>query len=364
MAIESEDGARWQAGRWVPMLCDQAGPFRPDALVIGVIHADAGEARPKRRLSQGVQDGRGRQVGKIDTRPGAGCRVATPRYQCQSPRAFRENTAVVGCIYTSADQPCQEMLGELDDAHIWFRDGLGRLEGVRKPRFIPANWNLNVIQKRLTGIVAEGKGALVGRIGDVGYVQVNSFQLKPKDFELLEAEFDKLEACKSLIFDVRMNTGGDENYALRLAGRFTDKRRHYTNRMVRDPTRPGIEFHEPIKHWFGPLPGRKPDARRVIVLQGPYCMSSTEGFLQMMRTLPNVTLVGLPSRGSSANPKPFELLPDLQLWISTWRNIDLEGNCTEGVGIKPKLTIDVPPATYANSDPTLDKALALLKDDG
>ncbi|MFB3066675.1 MAG: S41 family peptidase [Planctomycetota bacterium] len=255
------------------------------------------------------------------------------------------------------------MLRELDDPHIWFQDARG-LEAAAKPRFMPANWNQNVIRKRLTSVVAEWKPFLVGRIGDVGYVQVRNFQFKQNDLGLFEAEFAKLETCKSLIFDVRTNTGGDENYALRIAGRFTGKRRHYTNRMVRDPAQPGIEFHEPIKHWFGPLEGHKPDTRPVLVLQGPYCMSSTEGFLQMMRTLPNVTLVGLPSRGASANPQPFELLPGLQLWISTWRNIDLDGNCTEGVGIKPKVTVDVPAAHYADSDPTLDKALALLADDG
>ncbi|MFQ5844174.1 MAG: S41 family peptidase [Planctomycetota bacterium] len=191
----------------------------------------------------------------------------------------------------------------------------------------------------------------------MGYLQVRSFVMDAGRFEQVERALDGLATTDALILDVRMNGGGDENLARRIAGRFTDRRRRYARTQVRDPTRPGIAFREPTERWLEPLPGRKPDRRRVVVLQGPGCVSATEGFLLMARVLPTVTTVGLPSRGASGNPRPFPLLPHVQVWSSTWRSLTPEGACIEGVGLPPDVTVE---ADHRRDDPTLERAIALL----
>ena len=99
------------------------------------------------------------------------------------------------------------------------------------------------------------------------------------------------------------------------------------------------------------------DGRRVVVLQGPYCVSSTEGFLMMMRMLPNGTTMGQASRGASGNPAPFELLPGVKVWTSRWRSLTPDGACIEGEGLAPKILVE---GSHAKSDPTLERALAEL----
>ena len=51
-------------------------------------------------------------------------------------------------------------------------------------------------------------------------------------------------------------------------------------------------------------------------------MSSGEGFVKMLKALPNVTTVGQPTRGSSGNPKPFKL-PAVDVTVTYSRWVDL-----------------------------------------
>ena len=99
----------------------------------------------------------------------------------------------------------------------------------------------------------------------------------------------------------------------------------------------------------------------MIVLQGPGCVSSTEGFLQMMKVIPRATLVGRPSRGASANPGAFEILPGLPIMISRWRSLMLDGTCIEGVGVPPDVVVE-PAKDPAKRDAALEKALELLSE--
>jgi C-terminal processing protease CtpA/Prc len=81
----------------------------------------------------------------------------------------------------------------------------------------------------------------------------------------------------------------------------------------------------------------------------------------MMQALPSATLVGLPSRGASANPAAFEVVPGLALVSSRWRSLTLEDRCIEGAGVQPDVAVEAPPAAYLASDPTFERALALLE---
>ena len=110
-----------------------------------------------------------------------------------------------------------------------------------------------------------------------------------------------------------------------------------------------------------PRKGAAPDSRPVAVLQGPYCVSSCEGFLLMMRALPRVATVGLPSRGASGNPGPMDLLPGWQVHASRWQALTPEGKCFEGTGLEPHARVEAPAGSHERGDPTLDRAILLLK---
>jgi len=242
----------------------------------------------------------------------------------------------------------QNMLAPLDDVHLWIDTPLGRL-ATSTPRTDVRNWNLDALRKRVDK---------TGRIGDIGYLAIDSFE--QARFQGVEQKLDALlENARALILDVRWNGGGDERLARRIAARFTDEQVTYAMHEVRDATIPGTNGFGPrAVRRFGPLPGRRAWTKPVVVLQGPFCVSSTEGFLLMMKALKHVTTVGLRSRGASGNPRPFPLMPGYAVWIPTWRALTMDGKPIEGRGVEPDHRIQPTPA--AETDVTLEAALRLL----
>jgi hypothetical protein len=253
------------------------------------------------------------------------------------------------------------MLAELNDVHVNVETAQRRLP-TAQPDPRPLNMNLVAVAGALTERTAYEKNVvLAGRIGKgpdaVGYVAVGTFQLDEAGFAKVAAAIDALADTKALILDVRSNLGGEEMLGARIAGRFTKEPVVYAREVYRDPLAASTgAFTPPEDRTLRPVAPY--DGRRVAVLQGPCCVSSTEGFLAMMRALPNVTTIGQTSRGASGNPAPFEMIPGVKIWTSRWRSLTPDGACIEGKGLAPKVVVDAP---HDKSDPTLERALAELR---
>jgi len=82
----------------------------------------------------------------------------------------------------------------------------------------------------------------------------------------------------------------------------------------------------------------------------------------MMKCLPQVTTAGLPTRGSSGNPKPFTL-PGVPVTVvySRWVDMLPDGTPIEGRGVSPEILVDLPKEEYKNADPTWQRALKVLR---
>jgi C-terminal processing protease CtpA/Prc len=107
---------------------------------------------------------------------------------------------------------------------------------------------------------------------------------------------------------------------------------------------------------------KDPYIKPVVCLIGPGAVSSGEGFVQMIKCLPQVTTVGLPTRGASGNPRPYEVPgADVTVWFSRWVDLMPDGESFEGQGIEPDVKVDKPAADYDSRDPTLDQGLAILR---
>lgn len=247
----------------------------------------------------------------------------------------------------------REMLAPLKDLHVWIEAPGGPVYTVVGNPNQP-NWDGKAILARLSGAVLGKPPHFVGRIGDIGYVAIGAW--KKEGFGDLEAALDKLADARALILDVRANGGGDELLARRIAGRFATKPVVYGKAQARDPTLGGNGFLEPFPKQFDPA--GKGDARKVVVLQGPYCASSTEWFLLMMGALDNVTTVGLPSRGATGNPQPFALFPGVNVWVPTQRGLMPDGTLIEGRGIPPDEEVG---RGEEGKDAALERALEILR---
>ncbi len=71
--------------------------------------------------------------------------------------------------------------------------------------------------------------------------------------------------------------------------------------------------------------------------------------------------MGLPTRGASRNPGPIHVATGITVMSSRWEAALPDGTLIEGVGIAPDVLVDLPASAYANADPTLDKAIELLR---
>ena len=75
----------------------------------------------------------------------------------------------------------------------------------------------------------------------------------------------------------------------------------------------------------------------------------------MFAALPNVTLIGKPTRGSSGNPQPVALPNGVDVWFSRWMALTSDGIPIEDNGVQPDIEIG-----HGDGDPTFEKAVQEL----
>jgi hypothetical protein len=238
----------------------------------------------------------------------------------------------------------KDLLAALRDPHTWIRTSDGRLVYPWTER--PAgNYDFQAIAGTVSRLRRIDKH-LVGSIGDdIGYAAITSL-LEPMDPALDKALAELLDR-KGIVLDLRANGGGAEMAGMAIAARFADRPRLYALRRRRDGPAHG-DFGPARESWLRPA-GEKPFSGPVVVLIGPHCISSGEGFVQMLRVLPNVTTVGRATRGASGNPVFVDLPNGVSVAFSRWVNFLPDGTPTEGRGIPP----DVEVVHEGPGDPTL-----------
>lgn len=253
-----------------------------------------------------------------------------------------------------------KLLSAAEDLHlsVWVEDR--QLATAFRPL------RLNADSQRLSRLVPEwrevNRTVATGQFPDgPGYVLISTWGGTDADLAPALAALDGLRAAKArgVILDLRFNGGGDELQARSVAARFTGGRVAYARHRTRDPKAPG--GWSPVRTRM--LQGEPDAARRfsgrVAVLMGPRSMSSSEGFLLMMRAA-GARLFGERSAGSSGNPQRFALGGGVTVSVPSWEAQDTAGNLVEGRGIAPDETVVFEPA--AEGDAVLAAALKWLRE--
>ena len=170
----------------------------------------------------------------------------------------------------------------------------------------------------------------------------------------------QLEETRGLIIDVRLNGGGDERLAQRVAGRFATEPIVYAYSRIRNgPKHDDLSDLRPrTLEPCGPFPYTRP----VIVLIGQRAMSSNESFIAMMGELPQVTLMGDRTAGSSGNPQPIDPGADVQVRMPRWIDYRPDRKPLDEVGIEPDVRFEAERAAFAGDrDDLLKAALERLR---
>ena len=249
-----------------------------------------------------------------------------------------------------------QLLEVAHDAHIWLDADGDRLAGFR--RNVRPNADRELLKRIVPQFQSVNRVVATGRFSDgPAYLVIGSWAQKAaQDIEAAAKWIDGLSADDTLILDIRFNSGGSEGLAKKIAGRFVDQSVVYAGHRNRDATSPS-GFSRIKTRLLKPI---RPGFRgRTVVLMGPVNMSSCEAFLLMMKQVPQCTLMGEKSYGSSGNPKSVRLANGVTVFLPSWVALTPDGEPFEGKGISPDVHVEFP--DEPEDDPLINAALELLK---
>ena len=263
--------------------------------------------------------------------------------------AAADQTAFIGVI--------RQMLGRLHDMHVVIRDPNGRTLPTYDPQSF-VNWDRSVWQQYIArsgwtqGQTDWGHGVLEG----VPYVAIGSWgsnSIRSADFD---AAFERYRNAPGLIIDVRMNPGGDDSLAFEVAGRFARASVVFGYVQFRNGPMHS-SFEPPTARTLRPR-GPWQYGGQVLILIGRRCASSNESFIAAMGELPNVTLVGDRTAGSTGNPGSFPLAGGWSYTVSRWIEYTANRQPIEDVGLSPDVFVAAGAGDFGmGRDPVLEWAL-------
>lgn len=192
----------------------------------------------------------------------------------------------------------------------------------------------------------------------VGYIYYEKFS-EGIDNNDLDRVFSYFSNCKGLIIDVRQNSGGNATNSAKIASRFTEKK--ILTGYICHKTGPGHnDFSEPYAIYLEPAKGIRWQ-KKVAVLTNRHSYSATNDFVNHMRCLPNVTIVGDKTGGGSGMPFSSELPNGWTIRFSASPHFDKNMNHIEW-GIDPDVKVDINYKDEANGfDTIIEEARKLLK---
>lgn len=254
-----------------------------------------------------------------------------------------------------------DMLAELQDGHVNLYAAHDVARYTKWYEDYPENFNDSINQLYLgkNGEYMIAAGLKYKTFQDnIGYIRYESFSDGIGDGNIDQVLL-YLAMCDGLIIDVRNNGGGNLDNAQKLAARFTEKR--VLTSYIQHKTGPGHnEFSSPEPIWLEPsqsIRWQKP----VIVLTNRHSFSATNDFVNMMKILPLVTILGDKTGGGSGLPFSAELLNSWSVRFSASPILNASKEHIE-FGIEPDVKVDM---TYEdivkNKDTIIEEARALLR---
>lgn len=256
-----------------------------------------------------------------------------------------------------------EMLSELKDGHVNLSSPFGTSYYREWWSSYPQNYDARLIQERYFNFNYQSIGAIdYGFLPqNIGYVHYSTFasNLGSGNIDLILSYFS---SAQGLIFDVRDNGGGNLTNVEQLVNRFIEQR--ILAGYIVHKTGPGHnDFDKPFAFYIDPVGGghlawRKP----VVILTNRSTFSAANNFVSIMKSLPNVTVVGATTGGGSGMPFNSELPNGWNIRFSACSILDPEGSTTEhGVSPSEGCSVDMSQNyVLEGRDTILDFAIGLL----
>lgn len=259
---------------------------------------------------------------------------------------------------------CGHMVNELQDGHVNLSSSWNSTYYRKWWSEYPQNFDLRCLEQYYLDFDWQTTSGLIykhlsdGNSSDVGYLRYPSFSNAISDLSLDYALLSFID-CRALIIDIRDNGGGSLTNVETLVSRFIDS--EITAGYILHKTGPGHdEFSEPFEFRYKPA-NRVQWLRPVILLTNRSCFSAANNFAAIMKTLPNVLIVGAKTGGGGGLPFSAELPNGWLIRFSASPILDPNGESVEH-GVNPTTGLEVNCLSTdlaAGHDAILDKALQI-----
>ncbi len=179
-----------------------------------------------------------------------------------------------------------QMLDGLRDGHVALESDtqVHRYEGWYRPYLRNFDWDYIWYGRIFArGVSASGRLTFGWMTQDIAYIHIPSFAGSGWAGEMDDA-LDRLSGMKALILDLRDNTGGSDNIAKQIAGRFARERTLF--RRIQYRNGPEHDDFTPLEDDYLEPRGATGFHGPIAVLTNRRTFSAAESFVLAMRTVP------------------------------------------------------------------------------
>lgn len=255
---------------------------------------------------------------------------------------------------------CAQMLDTLRDGHVNLISSFDISYYRKWWTDYPQDFNLRTLQEYYLKFDYNTVSGISYKMmpDSVGYMYIGSFS-SPIGESNLDWILSYFKESKGLVIDIRNNGGGMLTNTETLVSRFIDK--EICGGYIQHKTGPGHnEFSKPQAVTYQPAKDRIQWLDRpIVVVTNRSCFSAANDFVSVMKSLPNVFIVGAPTGGGSGLPFSSELPIGWSVRFSACPMTDAQGvNTEEGIPPSPGCEVHSPDEELAQGiDRILDFAL-------
>ena len=251
------------------------------------------------------------------------------------------------------------MLNLLEDGHVNLVSSFNRSRNWDWFLNFPPNFNYETVRRQYLGKDFLFTGPLQNQIIDsILYIYYDSFGQLIRD-EHLQSILARSSSCKGIILDIRNNGGGSLGNAYALASIFTPE--PITFARERTKNGPGPQDFSPWRNL-----SIRPSTlgicdKPMILLTNRACYSASTFFAQMIKSIPQASILGDQTGGGGGIPASGQLPNGWTYRLSVTQSEDLTGYPLE-LGVIPDISLQTTPEDEAaQRDTYIEMALFLLR---